>query len=370
MNTRIRVLVARAIPVETLDRLRGQFDVEDNQDDIVWDKTELMRRLNGKAGAFLTTGERIDAEVLDANPQLRAVCNMAVGYNNIDVPACTARGVLVTNTPDVLTETTADLGFALMMAAARRVAEGEHYLRAGRWKKWSYDMLTGQDVYGTTLGILGMGRIGQAIARRGVHGFGMSLLYHNRSRLDAATEAPLKARYVSKEQLLRESDHLIIVLPYSAANHHTVGAAELALMKPTATLTNIARGGLVDDAALAKALADGRIAAAGLDVFEGEPQVHPGLLAVPNVVLTPHIGSATVSTRRAMADLAADNLIAAVSTPHENRRFDGSFINSGVVRGSPLSFSEYCSSRRSPTCAAERLALPASCNERLSFFRW
>jgi gluconate 2-dehydrogenase len=309
------ILVARAVFPDVVARLSRHFEVEDNPDDAIWEPAELMRRLNGKVGAFLTSGERIDAAVLDANPQLRAVCNMAVGYNNIDVPACTARGVLVTNTPDVLTETTADMGFVLMMAAARRVAEGEHYLRAGRWSKWSYDMLIGQEVHGTTLGILGMGRIGQAIARRGVHGFGMSLIYHNRSRLDPAAEAPLKARYVDKERLLREADHLVIVLPYSPASHHAIGAAELALMKPSATLTNIARGGIVDDAALAQALADGRIAAAGLDVFEGEPQVHPDLLKVPNVVLTPHVGSATVSTRRAMADLAADNLIAALGTP-------------------------------------------------------
>jgi len=236
-----------------------------------------------------------------------------VGYNNVDVPACTARGVLATNTPDVLTETTADFGFALMMATARRMAESEHFLRAGHWDRWAYDMFTGSDVHGATLGILGMGRIGQAIARRGALGFGMRVIYHNRSRLPADQEAPIGARYVDKATLLREADHLVLVLPYSAASHHAIGAAELAQMKPTATLTNIARGGIVDDAALAAALRDRRIAAAGLDVFEGEPKVHPDLLAVPNVVLTPHIASATVATRRAMADLAADNLIAALT---------------------------------------------------------
>jgi len=220
--------------------------------------------------------------------------------------------VLVTNTPDVLTETTADFGFALMMAAARRMAESERFLRRGQWTKWSYDMLTGSDVHGATLGVLGMGRIGQAIARRGALGFGMRVIYHNRSPLEAGIEATLGARYVNKQALLREADHLVIVVPYSAASHHAVGAAELALMKATATLTNIARGGVVDDAALAAALRDGRIAAAGLDVFEGEPKVHPDLLTVPNVVLTPHIASATVATRRAMATLAADNLIAAL----------------------------------------------------------
>jgi gluconate 2-dehydrogenase len=307
------VLVTRAVFPEVIERLRRHFDVDTNDSDEVWPRAELMRRLHGKSGAYTTGSERIDAELLDANPQLRAVCNMAVGFNNIDVDACTARGVIATNTPDVLTETTADFGFALMMAAARRMAEAEHFLRAGRWTKWSYDMLTGSDVHGATLGILGMGRIGQAVARRGALGFGMSVLYHNRSRLDAAVEAPLAARYVSKEELLRDSDHLVIVVPYSPSAHHAIGAAELALMKPTATLTNIARGGVVDDAALAQALRERRIAAAALDVFEGEPRVHPDLLTVPNVVLTPHIASASERTRRAMAELAADNLIAALT---------------------------------------------------------
>jgi gluconate 2-dehydrogenase len=234
---------------------------------------------------------------------------MAVGYNNFDVPAMTAAGVQATNAPDVLTETTADFGFALLMATARRMAEAEHFLRAGLWTKWSYDMFAGADIHGSTLGIMGMGRIGQGIARRGAFGFGMNVIYHNRSRLDAATEADCRARYVSKEELLKTADHVLLVVPYSPASHHTIGAAELALMKPTATLINIARGGIVDDAALAVALRDKRIAAAGLDVFEGEPTVHPDLLAVPNVVLTPHIASATIPTRLAMANLAADNLI-------------------------------------------------------------
>lgn len=311
--TRPAVLVARAVFGDIVDRLRVHFDVEDNPEDRIFGKAELAAKLAGKAGAFITGSERIDAELLDANPQLRAVCNMAVGYNNIDVDACNARGVLATNTPDVLTETTADFGFALMMAAARRLAESEHFLRRGEWTKWSYDMFIGSDVHGATLGILGMGRIGQAIARRGALGFGMKVVYHNRSRLAPELEAPLGARYVSKEQLLREADHLVIVVPYSAASHHAVGAAELALMKPSATLTNVARGGVVDDAALAAALRARRIAAAALDVFEGEPKVHPDLLTVPNVVLTPHIASATVATRRAMADLAVDNLIAALT---------------------------------------------------------
>jgi gluconate 2-dehydrogenase len=312
MTNKPQVLVARAVFPEVVERLRQHFDVDDNPSDTIYTRPQLIERLRGKAGAFTTGSERIDADVLDANPQLRAVCNMAVGYNNFDVPACTARGVMATNTPDVLTETTADFGFALMMATARRVTESERYLRRGEWTRWAYDMFIGPDVHGATLGILGMGRIGQAIARRGALGFGMPVIYHNRSRLPAEQEAPIGARYVDKATLLREADHLVLVLPYSAESHHAIGAPELAQMKPSATLTNVARGGIVDDAALAQALKDGRLAAAGLDVFEGEPQLHPALLAVPNVVLTPHIASASLATRRAMANLAADNLIAAL----------------------------------------------------------
>lgn len=310
---RKHVLVARRVFDSVTTRLAAHFEVEGNAEDRVFSKAELIAKLQGKAGAFITGSERIDAEVLAACPELKAVCNMAVGYNNIDLAACTARGVLATNTPDVLTETTADFGFALMMATARRLAESEHFLRRGEWTKWSVDMFTGSDVHGATLAILGMGRIGRAIARRGHLGFGMPVIYHNRSRLTPELEAEVGARYVSKDELLKQADHLVIVLPYSAESHHSVGAAELALMKPEATLTNVARGGIVDDAALAEALRERRIAAAGLDVFEGEPRVHPDLLTLPNVVLTPHIASATVKTRLAMADLAADNLIAALT---------------------------------------------------------
>ncbi|KQX84929.1 2-hydroxyacid dehydrogenase [Variovorax sp. Root473] len=309
-SSKPKILVARAVFPETLARLAQHFEVESNQADETWSKDQLIAKLQGKQGAFTTGSERIDAAVLDACPELKICANMAVGYNNFDVDAMAARGVLGTNAPDVLTETTADFGFALLMATARRITESEHFLRAGKWEKWSYDMFAGSDIHGSTLGIIGMGRIGQGIARRGAHGFGMNVIYHNRSRLDAALEAECKARYVGKEELLKTADHVVLVVPYSPASHHTIGAAEIALMKPTATLVNIARGGIVDDAALAVALREKRIAAAGLDVFEGEPKVHPDLLTVPNVVLTPHIASATVPTRRAMADLAADNLIA------------------------------------------------------------
>jgi glyoxylate/hydroxypyruvate/2-ketogluconate reductase len=304
------ILIARAVFPEVEARLRAHFEVETTPAGVVWSPDELVQRLQGKAGVLTTGGERIDAALLALCPQLRIVANLAVGYNNFDLAAMSAAGVLGTNAPDVLTETTADFGFALLMATARRVTESERFLRAGQWNQWSLDLFAGAEVHGTTLGILGMGRIGRAIARRGAHGFGMRVIYHNRSRLDEAAEADCRARYVSKAELLAQADHLVLVLPYTPEAHHSIGAAEIAQMKPSATLVNMARGGIVDDAALARALRERRIAAAGLDVFEGEPRVHPDLLDVPNVVLTPHIASATLPTRMAMAMLAADNLIA------------------------------------------------------------
>jgi gluconate 2-dehydrogenase len=307
---KLNVFVGRPVFEEVLDSLRQHFEVTDNQADALFSPAELVAKLQGHAGAITTGTERIDAALLAACPDLKVVANMAVGYNNFDVPAMTAAGVQATNTPDVLTETTADFGFALLMATARRITESEHYVRAGLWKNWRYDMFAGAEVHGSTLGIIGMGRIGQGIARRAAHGFGMQVIYHNRSHLSPELEAQCGARYVSKQELLQTADHVMLVVPYSAESHHTIGAAELALMKSTATLVNIARGGIVDDAALAQALKERRIAGAGLDVFEGEPALNPALLTVPNVVLTPHIASATFKTRKAMAQLAADNLIA------------------------------------------------------------
>ncbi|HTI17882.1 MAG TPA: D-glycerate dehydrogenase [Trinickia sp.] len=304
-----KVFVARPIFPEVIERLKQHFEVDWN-DGPPLSPDELARRLADKDGA-LTAGDPVGAATFAAAPRLRVVANMAVGYNNFDIPAFNAANVLATNTPDVLNESTADFGWALMMAAARRMAESERWLRAGEWHGWRYDGFLGADVHGSTLGVVGMGRIGQAIARR-ARGFAMRVVYHNRSRVAPEVEAELNAEYLSKEDLLRQADHVVLVLPYSPASHHTIGAAELALMKPTATLTNIARGGIVDDAALAEALREKRIAAAGLDVFEGEPSVHHALLEVPNVVLTPHIASASTATRRAMANLAADNLMAAL----------------------------------------------------------
>ncbi|RQT36326.1 D-glycerate dehydrogenase [Burkholderia contaminans] len=304
-----KILVARPIFPDVIERLKQYFDVDWNNGDALAPDA-LSARLADKDGA-LTAGDPVGAAELAAAPRLRVVANMAVGYNNFDMAAFNAANVLGTNTPDVLNESTADFGWALMMAAARRIAESEHWLRAGHWQKWAYDGFLGSDIYGSTLGVIGMGRIGQALARR-ARGFGMQVVYHNRSRVAPEIEAELNAEYVSKDALLARADHVVLVLPYTKENHHTIGAAELAKMKRTATLTNIARGGIVDDAALAVALRDGTIAAAGLDVYEGEPTVHPALLEVPNVVLTPHIASATEKTRRAMANLAADNLIAAL----------------------------------------------------------
>ncbi|MFA5681101.1 MAG: D-glycerate dehydrogenase [Hydrogenophaga sp.] len=310
MPARPSILIARTVFPEVVDKLRQHFDVETTPAGTVWSAQQLVQRLQGKEGVLTTGSERIDATLLAACPQLKIAANLAVGFNNFDLDAMTAAGVLGTNAPDVLTETTADFGFALLMATARRITESEHYLRAGHWKEWSLDLFAGAEVHGSTLGILGMGRIGQAIARRGALGFGMKVIYHNRSRLPEDKEAAIGARYVDRDTLFAEADHVVLVLPYTPAVHHTVGAAEIARMKPTATLVNIARGGIVDEEALVAALRERRIAAAGLDVFEGEPRINPALLTVPNVVLTPHIASATLPTRMAMAMLAADNLIA------------------------------------------------------------
>jgi glyoxylate/hydroxypyruvate/2-ketogluconate reductase len=302
-----KVLVARPTFPDVIDRLKQYFDVDVNLGEVL-PQEEFARRLADRDGAF-TAGEWVGEKELAGSPNLKVVANMAVGFNNFDMRAFDAHGVLGTNTPNVLNETTADFGWALMMAAARRVTESEHYLRAGKWQKWSFDSFLGGDVYGSTLGVIGMGRIGQALARRAT-GFDMRVIYHNRSRVAPEIEAKLNAEYASKEDLLKRADHVVLVLPYTKENHHTIGAKEIALMKPTATLTNIARGGIVDDKALIQALRENRIAAAALDVFEGEPNFDPDFLVLDNVVLTPHIASATEATRRAMANLAADNLIA------------------------------------------------------------
>ena len=312
MSNKPKILVTRAIFPDQLAHLEKAFEVRSNQADQVFTPAELQKELSSVVGALVTGSERIDASALLNAKDLKIAANISVGYNNFDVPAMSSAGVMATNTPDVLTDTTADFGFALLMATARRITESEHWIRNGQWDKWSivHNPL-GMDLHHSTIGIIGMGRIGQGIAKRSL-GFGMKVIYHNRSRLSPEDEKACGATYVSKEDVLRTADHVVLVLPYTAQNHHTIGAPEIALMKPTATLVNIARGGIVDDGALAKALQAGKIFAAGLDVFEGEPQVHPELLKCSNIVLAPHIASASEKTRRAMVDLAVENLRAAL----------------------------------------------------------
>ncbi len=308
---RPRVWVSQPLFGDIVGRLREHFDVVETAQVGKHPPARIAAALAGCDGALVTLNDPIGAAEVANAPRLRAIANVGVGYNNLDVPALTAAGIVVTNTPDVLTETTADFGFALMMAAARRITEAERWLRDGQWRQWSFETMLGGDLHRSTLGILGMGRIGQGIARR-ASGFDMRVLYHNRSRLPEATERDCRASYVDVDTLLSQADHLVLVLPYSPQVHHLVDAAALAKMKPTATLTNIARGGIVDEDALADVLGSGRLAAAGLDVYEGEPAVNPRLLALRNVVLTPHIASGSLATRRAMVSLAVDNLIAAL----------------------------------------------------------
>ena len=310
-DPRPKVWISQPLFDDIVARLDEYFEVVANHEVADHAPAQVAAALRDVDGALVTLNDRVGAEEIAGATRLRAIANVGVGYNNLDVPALHAKGVVASNTPDVLTETTADFGFALMMAAARRITEAEHWLRAGNWQGWAFRNMLGTDLHGSTLGILGMGRIGQGIARRAA-GFDMRVLYHNRSRLPEAVERECRGQYVDFGSLLSQSDHLVLVLPYAPQNHHVIDAAALAKMKPTATLTNIARGGLVDEDALADALADGHLAAAGLDVFEGEPEVNPRLLACHNIVLTPHIASGSLATRRAMVALAVDNLVAAL----------------------------------------------------------
>jgi glyoxylate reductase len=308
-----KILISRRVFPEIAASLARHFEVDHNESDHILSAEALRARAQGCAGVLACLSEKIDVAFFDACPTVKVVSNIAVGYNNIDVTEAKKRGVMATNTPGVLDDTTADLTFALLMAAARRITETERRLRAGEWKKgFALQQWLGTDIHHASLGIIGMGRIGQTIARR-ASGFDMHVRYHNRTRLDAATEAKLNVRLASKEDILRESDFVVVMVPYSAATHHLIKAEDLALMKPTAILVNTARGGVVDDAALIAALKEKRIAGAGIDVFEGEPAFNAEFLALDNVALTPHIGSATHATRVRMAALAAENLTAALT---------------------------------------------------------
>jgi gluconate 2-dehydrogenase len=307
-----KILVTREVFDETLEFLGAHCEVDANQTDVALDPATLADRLADKDGVMCALTDRIDAALLVRCRQLKIVANIAVGFNNIDLAACTARGVMATNTPGVLDDSTADLAWALILGTARRLTELERRVRVGEWTGWRLKQWLGIDVHHATLGILGMGRIGQAIARRAA-GFEMKVLYHNRTRAASEVEQQLNATCVTKDELLRQSDFVVLQVPYSRETHHLIGARELKLMKPTAILINSTRGGVVDDAALIAALRSGVIRAAGLDVFENEPRLNPEFLRLDNVVLMPHIGSSTEATRRAMAMTAARNLVAALT---------------------------------------------------------
>ena len=308
-----KVLVTREVFDEVLEYLSQYFEVTSNQSDSVMDPETLTMKLSDKEGALITLPDKIDATLLARCPNLKAVCNIAVGYNNIDLEACTKARVMATNTPGVLDDTTGDFTWALILATARRLTEAEAYLRAGQWDRWKLKQFLGLDVHHATLGIFGLGRIGQVIARRAT-GFEMKVIYHDVRRAPPEIEQSCRASFVNKDELLSQADIVTVHVPYSPATHHLIGKRELEQMKPTAILINASRGGVVDDSALIEALRSGTIAAAGLDVFENEPKLNPGFLELKNVVLAPHIASSSRATRHRMAMLAAQNLVAALTT--------------------------------------------------------
>jgi len=309
MKRRDRIYVTRSLPGSALERLRQACDVEINGEDRAPGKDELMAALKEKDGLLCLLTDRIDAEIMDACPKLKIISNCAVGYDNIDISAATERGIIVTNTPGVLTETTADLTWALLLTLARRVVEADRFVREGRFAGWSPTLLLGRDVHGKTLGIVGFGRIGRAVARRAI-GFNMEILYFDVNRAPNELEAELSARFVDLRTLLSESDFVSLHLPLTPLTRHLIAEEELRQMKTSAFLINTSRGPIVDERALIRALEEGWIGGAALDVFEHEPDVPPELLKLPNVVLSPHIGSASVETRSEMAMMAVDNLLA------------------------------------------------------------
>ena len=313
-----RVLITRVLPEPALEVVRQACDVQLDPLDLPLTPAALRQAVVDKQGVLCLVTDRIDAPVLAAATGLKVVSNVAVGYDNIDVVAATQRGILVTNTPGVVTESTADLTWSLLCSVARRIAEGDRYIRAGRWRSWTLLLMAGSDIHGKTLGICGMGRIGQAVARR-ARGFQMRVLYCNRQRLATAIESELNATWVDKHTLLQQADFVSLHVPLSPATTHFMGREELRMMRPTAYLINAARGPVVDEVALVQALQQGWIAGAALDVFEDEPHVPQALQDLENVVLVPHIGSASVATRTRMAVMAAENLVAVLrgaSTPH------------------------------------------------------
>lgn len=307
-----KVLVTQRISQESLDTLAARFDVESNQKDLPVSPVQLMRKLKDKEAAITLITDVISEKLLSAAPQLKVVSNVAVGYNNFDVAAATRRGVMLTNTPGAMDDTTADFAWCLILAAARRLIEADRLVRSGKWTRWRFMSNLGFDIHGKTLGICGFGRIGRGVARRAA-GFNMRVVYTGPRRAPEADERKLNATFVDKQTLLRESDIVSLHLPLFPETHHYVGAAELALMKPTAILVNTARGPVVDERALVKALKAGRIAGAGLDVYESEPKLAAGLAKLPNTVLAPHMASASVDTRLRMCNMAVANCTAALT---------------------------------------------------------
>jgi len=308
-SRRPAIFISYPLPEEAVQMARAHVAVDVNASTDPLPQEQLIARLSGRQGLIALITDTIDERLLAACPELRVVANVAVGFNNVDVAAATRHGVVITNTPDVLTDSTADFAWALLMAAARRVVEADRYVRDGRWKKWDFDLLWGADVHGKTLGIVGFGRIGRAVARR-ARGFDMDVMYQDAIAADAVTERDLGAQRVDLTTLLRESDFVTLHTPLTADTRHLIDAAALQAMKKTAVLVNASRGPVVDEAALAQALREGWIAGAGLDVFEQEPEVHRELLGLPNVVLSPHLGSASLDTRRKMSALAVENCLA------------------------------------------------------------
>jgi glyoxylate/hydroxypyruvate/2-ketogluconate reductase len=307
-----KILITRPLSADLVGRLRKYFDVEVNEGPR-YSAAELKEALKDKQGVLVAGGEKIDAELLSGLDGLHAVCVSAAGYNNVDVSALTRLGVIVTNAPGPADDTTADFAWGALIALARRLPEAERWVQEGQWTGPAGSRFFGADIHGRTLGVIGMGRIGQAIARRAI-GFRMVTLYHNRHRLEEVIERDCRAEFLSKAELLGRSDFVILSLPYATENHHIIGAEELGVMRPSAYLINIARGGLIDEAALAEAIRQRKLAGAALDVFEGEPAIHPGLKGLPNVLLTPHIAGATEGTQYGLASMAADNLIAALGS--------------------------------------------------------
>jgi lactate dehydrogenase-like 2-hydroxyacid dehydrogenase len=324
-----QILVTKRIYPEAVELLRQHADVDYVDSDDGLSAEELAQRTRGKQAIVSQLTDRFDAAAIEGLEGVRSISNVAVGFDNIDVPAATRKRILVTNTPDVLTDTTADFAFALLMAAARRVVEGHHYVHSGKWRKWYIDLLVGHDIHHRTIGIFGMGRIGQAMARR-AGGFSMRVLYHDAIRAPEAMEKSLGLEYVTAEELLRQSDFISLHVPLLAETRHMIGAAQLEMMKPTAILVNTSRGPVVDEAALADALDRKAIAGAGLDVFEHEPQVHPLLLKLENVVLAPHIASGSIDTRRKMSLMAAENALAAL----DGKR-PPNLVNPDALNGKP-----------------------------------